>query len=114
MPMFQARIIRQEVAITDMEGDTLEDLAKFAERTSTHTQLVLERVIPQRKCRFKIAAGRGLPSQCSETSVPRARDQRRTGRGRRPGGRPLAARVRRGQIMSWAPATRAGMTSGCT
>jgi hypothetical protein len=24
MPMFQARIIRQEVAITDMEGDTLE------------------------------------------------------------------------------------------
>jgi hypothetical protein len=24
MPMFQARIIRQEVAITDVEGDTLE------------------------------------------------------------------------------------------
>jgi hypothetical protein len=24
MPMFQARVIRQEVAITDVEGDTLE------------------------------------------------------------------------------------------
>ena len=24
MPMFQARIIRQEVAITDVEGDTIE------------------------------------------------------------------------------------------
>ena len=24
MPMFQARIIRQEVAVTDVEGDTLE------------------------------------------------------------------------------------------
>ena len=113
MPMFQARIIRQEVAITDMEGDTLEDLAKFAERTSTHTQLVLERVIPQRKCRFKIAAGRtSVSMQRNECST--GRDQRRTGRGRRPGGRPLAARVRRGQIMSWAPATGAGMTSGCT
>ena len=27
MPMFQARIVRQEVAITDVEGDTI-DLAK--------------------------------------------------------------------------------------
>jgi hypothetical protein len=31
MPMFQARIIRQEVAITEVEGDTLETAKEKAE-----------------------------------------------------------------------------------